>query len=81
MVSSEIQVRVQVTNLDDNPPRFGRPFYPLSVEQFTLPDTTLLNVTASDPDMLGNVTFALRGADSMSFRIGNTTGELSTTIE
>ena len=76
-LTNQTVVRITVQNLNDNPPRFVPVFYAETTEQFTLPDLTILTVSAMDPDMLADIQYSLTGDDSALFQINSTSGEIS----
>ena len=71
------KVIVSVENANDNPPKFSRLSYEISVNEDVKFGSSLLTVTATDADAgdHGNVKYALasRGTD-LPFMIGETTG-------
>ncbi len=81
LLMSEIAVMIEVQNLNDNPPRFTPRFYATMIEQFTLQGTTILNVSAYDPDALSTIEYSLSGTDSSLFAIDSSTGEISAVVE
>jgi len=78
---------VRVANIDDNPPRFMPQFYATVAEQFTPAGTSILQVTARDPDELAPIQFSLRTTSNVPFAVNSTTGlitareELTTAID
>ena len=81
ILTNETVLTVRVVNLDDNPPLFAPMFYAEVVEQFALPGTVILTVSAYDPDMLAEVQYSLAGEDSSSFQINSSSGEISARVE
>lgn len=76
----ETVVRIEVENVDDTPPEFPMSFYVTSVEQFTVPNITILTITAVDQDALNNTEYLLSGENSSIFQIDSFTGEISATV-
>ena len=78
---------VRVNNIDDNPPRFMPQFYAAVAEQFTAAGTSILQVTARDPDGLAPVRFFIETTENVPFAVSSTSGvitaqeELSTAID
>ena len=81
MLTNETVLTMRVMNLDDNPPLFAPMFYAEVVEQFALPGTVILTVSAYDPDMLAEVQYSLAGEDISSFQINSSSGEISARVE
>ena len=77
---NETTVRIVVENVNDTPPHFSANSYVAVVEQFTLPNTTILAVSAHDPDGLDHIQYLLRG-NGTSFQINSFTGEISASVE
>ncbi|BFZ24031.1 hypothetical protein BsWGS_27070 [Bradybaena similaris] len=79
--NSTSQVVVMVTDVNDNAPRFSQVPYKVSLGLFTPPNTYLMTVKASDPDLGNNglVEYSLLGTSEITqvFRIDRTTGEVS----
>ena len=80
-LAEEVVAQIMVENIDDNPPLFMPSLYAVSIEQFTLPGTTILSVFASDPDGLESIRYDLVGTDSDPFQIDNSTGEITAITE
>lgn len=81
-LENETIVRILVENLNDNPPLFQPTFYATTIEQFTLPNVTIIQVSATDPDRLSDpIKYTLAGEDSSVFMINSATGEISAVLE
>jgi hypothetical protein len=78
-VSSTSQVRVRVTDVNDNPPEFTNSLFSFTVEEDTLVPSAVVSFAASDIDSGagGQVQFSLEGTNT--FSINPTTGLLSLT--
>ena len=74
---AEVELTVNVTNVNDNPPEFdSAPATNLSVPENTARGTVLANYSATDADGQ-DVTYSLSGPDAKSFMISDT-GDLMT---
>ena len=67
--SSRAKVTVTVGDINDNPPRFSKPVYYGAVEENAKFGTTVLQVTATDPDLgQSNIFYSLEAADASQRR-------------
>ena len=58
------QVTIYIEDENDNPPIFTKPLYEVSVSEGTPIMTSLLTVTATDPDVQNSIFYyTLHGAD------------------
>ncbi|XP_078087844.1 protocadherin-10-like [Mustelus asterias] len=53
-LSSNRTIRVKVSDVNDNPPRFSRPSYTVYVTENNAPGASICSVTAEDPDLNQN---------------------------
>lgn len=79
--SSEINIDITVTDVNDNYPQFGQPSYNISVQENATIGTIVLTVTASDEDFRdnGRVTYRISGETtffSLFFMIDKYTGDI-----
>jgi protocadherin Fat 4 len=79
-IVDEGAVRIMIENVDDTPPEFSRSLYTDRVEQFTLPNVTILSVAAFDLDDLNVTRYFLSGDNSSIFQIDSLTGEVSAAV-
>lgn len=77
---SAVLLTVNVTDENDNPPVFEYPFYTISIQEETLPPTTVIKVVASDEDMGKNSIITYRLVDDINgiFSIDDNSGEIVT---
>lgn len=77
---SEVSVTVTLLDLNDNLPMFDQPSYTRTVPENTPIGTTLLQLTATDGDLIdqGRLTFSL-GTPGVFVEINNRTGAIVTT--
>lgn len=78
-IPSRHVIRVLVADVNDNAPCFLQSFYQLEVMENNQPGTSLLQVSASDPDsgQNGRVTYRLDGQARSIFYLDPATGQLS----
>ncbi|TRY65999.1 hypothetical protein DNTS_003779, partial [Danionella cerebrum] len=79
-LSSEAYVRVDLMDVNDNQPSFYPVSYAVSLSTQSVPGTSILKVTASDPDQgeNGRVTYrTLPGGSSPFFTLNKDTGVIS----
>ena len=79
-LSSSVQVRVTVQDLNDNPPQFDRPVYEVAITDLAKRGQFVTIVTASDADSLdaGKLTYSVVGGnDKQAFVIDENSGILS----
>ena len=76
-LSNSTQVRVRVTDINDNPPDFDNTFFSFTLDENSLFPTDVVLITATDPDTGagGRVIYSLQGTST--FAINPTTGLLS----
>lgn len=79
--SGTLQIRVQVVDVNDNPPSFTQAEYHVSVPENIPLGTPLLKVNATDPDKgaNGKVTYAFHNVDHsvvQKFQLDSYTGEI-----
>ena len=60
---NETLVIINIENINDTPPQFSSTLYATAVEQYTLPNTSILTVSAYDPDNLGNISYFISSAN------------------
>ncbi|XP_078343214.1 cadherin EGF LAG seven-pass G-type receptor 1-like [Oculina patagonica] len=76
-LSNRAKVTVNVGDINDNPPKFSKPVYLGSVEENARFGTTILQVTATDPDLgQSNIVFTF-DQSSRCFRISGNTGVIT----
>ncbi|XP_054998219.1 protocadherin gamma-A1 isoform X13 [Sorex araneus] len=80
--SGTLKIRVQVVDVNDNPPAFTQAQYPISVLENVPLGTRLLMVKATDPDegANGEVTYSFHNVDhkvAQIFQLDPYTGEIS----
>ncbi|XP_022242412.1 fat-like cadherin-related tumor suppressor homolog [Limulus polyphemus] len=79
-LSSTADVWVTVSNMNDNPPSFGNPFYRCVLSEHAKRGQFVTMVVASDPDVTGQpkLTYSIVGGnDNQAFLINRTTGVIS----
>lgn len=77
-LSSVAQVRVSVVDINDNRPAFYPVLYTVSLSTHSSPGTSVVKVTANDPDSgeNGKVTYrTIPGGGSAFFTLNKDTGE------
>ena len=75
-MSSRAQVTVTVGDINDNPPKFSNPVYYGSVEENADRGTTILQVTATDPDLgQTNIIYSLQASDMSQRRCFRISGK------
>nr|XP_006135157.1 protocadherin alpha-C1 isoform X1 [Pelodiscus sinensis] len=64
-IATQKTVLVQISDVNDNPPQFTSQAWNISVAENNQPGASLLQVSASDPDLGGNgrISYALRDTD------------------
>ncbi len=67
---------INIENINDNPPRFMPQFYAVVLDQFTEQGTSVLNVSARDPDELAPVVYSL-DSSGIPFLINPQSGEIT----
>ncbi|XP_016061095.1 PREDICTED: protocadherin gamma-B4 isoform X31 [Miniopterus natalensis] len=80
-LSSTAQIRVLVTDANDNPPVFSQELYRVGLLENVTPGTTVLRVTATDQDegVNAQITFFFTEAgQATQFDLNFTTGEITT---
>ncbi|KAM5299394.1 protocadherin gamma-B4-like [Ctenodactylus gundi] len=80
-LSSTAQIQVLVTDANDNPPVFSHDIYKVSISENACPGTTVLRVTATDPDegVNAEITFSFSEVGQITqFGLGSDTGEITT---
>ncbi|XP_028816483.1 protocadherin-20 [Denticeps clupeoides] len=72
-------IRVEVVDVNDNPPLFNQTRYQISVEENNAPGTVLIQLSATDRDSQknGRVFYSLSGNAPSIFRVDRVTGHLS----
>lgn len=76
-LSNRARVTVNVGDINDNPPKFSKPVYYGSVEENARFGTTILRVTATDPDLgQSNIMYTF-DQNSRCFRISGNTGVIT----
>jgi len=76
-LSNRARVTVNVGDINDNPPKFSKPVYYESVEENARFGTTILRVTATDPDLgQSNIMYTF-DQNSRCFRISGNTGVIT----
>ena len=76
-LSNRARVTVNVGDINDNPPKFSKSIYFGSVEENARYGTTILKVTATDPDLgQSNIVFSF-DQNSRCFRISGNTGVIT----
>lgn len=76
-LSNRARVTVNVGDINDNPPKFSKPVYYGSVEENARFGTTVLSVTATDPDLgQSNIMYTF-DQNSRCFRISGNTGVIT----
>lgn len=77
---SAVLLTVNVTDENDNPPVFEYPFYTVSIQEETLPPTTVTSVLAIDKDTGKNSIITYRLVDDINgiFSIDDNSGEIVT---
>jgi protocadherin Fat 1/2/3 len=75
---SETSVRVQVRDVNDNPPRFSQSFYEVRAREDLPVGSVILTVTAGDDDLLdaGDVRYSFLSNDGGKFVIDELTGTI-----
>uniref|UniRef100_A0A4X1SPM4 Cadherin domain-containing protein n=1 Tax=Sus scrofa TaxID=9823 RepID=A0A4X1SPM4_PIG len=79
-LSSTAQIRVQVTDANDNPPVFSQELYRVELPENVLPGFTVLRVMATDQDegVNAEITFFFTEADQITqFDLNSNTGEIT----
>ena len=81
--NSSAHVMIFIGDENDNPPKFLRPSYEVSIQELTSVNSAILNVTATDGDlgMNGNVVYSLSNKTFGIFRIDSKTGVIYTVRE
>ena len=64
-----LQARVQVTDINDTPPRFSKNFYSVDVPEDIQLDATVITLTFTDDDTLGGLKLTLNPEGSVNLRI------------
>ncbi|XP_054424275.1 LOW QUALITY PROTEIN: protocadherin gamma-B4-like [Pteronotus mesoamericanus] len=80
-LSSTTQIRVLVTDANDNPPVFSQELYRTSLPENVFPGTTAIQVMATDQDegVNAEITFSFPEAGQITqFDLNSTTGEIIT---
>ncbi|XP_037826241.1 protocadherin-like wing polarity protein stan isoform X1 [Lucilia sericata] len=81
-LSDTTDVEISVTDVNDNPPQFKNPLYQASILEDALVGTSVLQVSASDPDigLNGRIKYLLsdRDVEDGSFVIDPTSGTIRT---
>ncbi|XP_047634838.1 protocadherin gamma-B4 isoform X18 [Phacochoerus africanus] len=79
-LSSTAQIRVLVTDANDNPPVFSQELYRVELPENVLPGSTVLRVMATDQDegVNAEITFFFTEADQITqFDLNSNTGEIT----
>ena len=79
LVSPDVEmIRIDLTDVNDNPPLFVPQFYATTVEEFTAVGTSILTVTANDIDSGSNadISYRLDGSFSVPFAVDNSSGRV-----
>nr|XP_020137857.1 protocadherin gamma-B2 isoform X20 [Microcebus murinus] len=81
--SGTTQIRIQVTDANDNPPVFGHDVYRVTLREDVPPGFSVLRVTATDLDEGSNaeITYSFHNVDEQVghlFNLDKTTGEITT---
>ena len=79
--TAEATVLVEVSDINDNPPRFLPAAYAIAVEEFTPANSSIVNVLATDIDSESNITYSIASGNSGPFQIHPHTGVISNTRE
>lgn len=79
--TAEAIVLIEVSDINDNPPRFLPAAYAIAVEEFTPANSSIVTVSATDIDSDSNITYSVASGDSGPFQIHPHTGIISTTQE
>ena len=72
-----VQVEIKVVNLNDNSPKFSKNIYMFNVNENSKLLTSIGNVSASDLDDFGGLSYTIEQSHS-KFTIDSTTGVIST---
>ncbi|MCL4117088.1 UNVERIFIED_CONTAM: hypothetical protein GTU68_057246, partial [Idotea baltica] len=72
-------VRVNITDANDNAPKFSFPSYRFSVNEDAPPHTSISVLQANDSDsgVFGNMSYSVKGFGSEKFLVNSSTGEIS----
>jgi hypothetical protein len=75
---SSAKVDIKLTDVNDNPPNFEKPFFEVSVSENVTPNETFFSVVARDADAgdSGVVTYSLENFSNL-FHIDSLSGEIS----
>ncbi|XP_042636629.1 protocadherin gamma-B2-like [Orycteropus afer afer] len=81
--SGTTQIRIQVTDANDNPPVFSQDLYRVSLREDMPPGTSVLQVTATDQDegVNAEITYSFHNVDEQVahfFHLDERTGEITT---
>ena len=79
--TAEATVLIEVSDINDNPPRFLPAAYAIAVEEFTPANSSIVTVLATDIDSDSNITYSIASGDSGPFQIHPYTGVILTTQE
>ncbi|XP_036281185.1 protocadherin gamma-B4 isoform X11 [Pipistrellus kuhlii] len=80
-LSGTIELQIQVTDANDNPPVFSQELYRVGLHENVFPGTTVLRVRATDQDegVNAEITFSFTEAGQITqFDLDSTTGEITT---
>ncbi|XP_033127144.1 protocadherin Fat 4-like [Anneissia japonica] len=72
------QVRITVTDINDNAPVFEKDSYRVTIPENASPGSLLTSVSATDIDSSGSISYRIINADPALFQIVSTSGELRT---
>ena len=72
-LSSSIDVRIDVIDVDDNDPMFANDFYSVTIPETAPIDSFIIQVQAEDPDSVTNFAHQIQGNDSNPFFYINAT--------
>ncbi|CAL4064237.1 unnamed protein product, partial [Meganyctiphanes norvegica] len=71
------QVLIEIKDVNDNAPECNTPYYHTSISESAEPGTILLQVSASDKDLVGKPMFFLTGSGAGMFTMDSDTGHIS----
>lgn len=75
--TDEAVVFINVSDVNDNPPRFMPSAYAIAVEEFTPTNSSIVIVSATDADTMSQVTYSIQGDDAGPFQINAQSGVIS----
>ncbi|GAU98557.1 hypothetical protein RvY_09686-2 [Ramazzottius varieornatus] len=74
--SSTTTIKVEVLDIDDNPPRFPQSYYEASIQEEYVPETPLVEVQAVDPDQSSVLSYSIIQGDPFHHFMITSRGEV-----